>query len=60
MLFYPYGQARTGSGNAVTDNAASVAPPSGWDIGKQVGSSWNINDPLAATTYGLAISTSPT
>jgi hypothetical protein len=62
-LFYPYGQARTGSGHAVTDNADSVAPPSGWDgwdIGNQLGSPWNINYLLAATTYGLPISTSPT
>jgi hypothetical protein len=56
----PYGGNRTGSGNAVTDDASTVTPPAGWDIGNQLGSDWNINYLLAATTYGLPISTSPT
>ena len=60
LFFYPYGGARMGSGNAVTDNAASVTPPTGWDIGNQLGTAWNMNYPIAATTYGLAVSTSPT
>ena len=37
-----------------------MTPPAGWDIGDQLGSSWNANLPLAATTYGVAVSTSPT
>lgn len=60
LFFYPYGGNRTGSGNAVTDNASTISAPAGWDIGNQLGSDWNVNYPLAATTYGLAISTSPT
>ena len=48
-----------GTTNAVTDNASAVTPPAGWDIGNQPGSSWNANLPLAATTYGIAVSTTP-
>ena len=36
LFFYPYGGFRTGSGNAVTDNASTVTPPAGWDIGNQL------------------------
>jgi hypothetical protein len=43
----------------VTDNFAALTPPAGWDIGNQLGSSWFVNMPLAATTYGFAVSTSP-
>ncbi len=31
-LFYPYGTYTIGRGNAVTDNLASVTPPTGWTI----------------------------
>ena len=74
LFFYPYGsvggvgavsgsqQGGTGigSGNAVTDNASTVMPPTGWDIGSQLtGVTWNVNYPLAQTQYGLSVSTSP-
>ena len=45
--------------NAVTDNLAALTPPAGWDIGNQLGTSWFQNLPLAATTYGVAVSTTP-
>ena len=71
LLFYPYGgmnlgasggataigRGLPGSTNAVTDNASALTPPAGWDIGNQLGSSWSMNLPLAATTYGVAVST---
>jgi hypothetical protein len=65
-LYYPYGNTggstpmgEIGLGNLVTDNASSIAV-SGWDIGNQLGSQFAINYPLAATTYGLPVSTTPT
>ena len=38
LLFYPYGSARVGHGNAVTDNASTKAKPAGWDIGADLAS----------------------
>ncbi len=63
LLFYPYGgmnlgvsggataigRGLPGSTNAVTDNASALTPPAGWDIANQLGSSWSMNLPLAAT-----------
>ena len=74
LLFYPYGgmnlgasggataigRGLPGSTNAVTDNLSTITPPAGWDIGDQLGLSWAANLPLAATTYGVPVSTSPT
>ncbi|HEY5084665.1 MAG TPA: hypothetical protein VII48_09095, partial [Rhizomicrobium sp.] len=75
LLFYPYGRMNQdvlngatsighGSGsptptNAVTDNLSTLTPPAGWDIGNQLGTFWYQNLPLAATTYGIAVSTTP-
>jgi hypothetical protein len=73
LLFYPYGgmnigasggataigRGLPGSTNAVTDNVSTLSSPVGWDIGNQLGSSWDANLPLAATNYGVAVSLTP-
>jgi hypothetical protein len=59
LFFYPYGSTQIGRGDAVTDNAASITPPANWNIGNDLGSAWNMNFPLQATTYPIALSDTP-
>ncbi|MDE2318396.1 MAG: hypothetical protein KGK02_01710 [Rhodospirillales bacterium] len=59
LFFYPYGSTQIGRGDAVTDNAASIAVPANWNIRQDLGSAWNADLPLQATSYPIILSDSP-
>lgn len=56
QLFYPYGSVQIGRGNAVTDNFSTIAMPAGWNASADLGTSWNLDFPLAATFSGVPLS----
>ncbi len=60
QLFYPFGSVQIGRGNAVTDNFSAMTMPTGWNIHSDLGTSWNLDCPLAATFSGIPLSDSPT
>jgi hypothetical protein len=60
QIFYPYGSTQIGRGDAVTDNFSTLGWPAGWDMAGDLGIAWAINFPIQATTYGVALSSSPT
>ena len=65
-LFYPWGKSYIYSGNAVTDNFSTIAPPAGWNVLSDLAWTWNSpgaplpnNYPLQATSTPITLSTTP-
>jgi hypothetical protein len=61
-LFYPYGTATIGRGNAVTDNLSQLTTPAGWNIAGDLGSAWSLNMPVhvpMSSGSGVVLSDSP-
>jgi hypothetical protein len=59
QLFYPYGPASIGRGNAITDNFSAMAVPTRWNVSTDLGTSWSLDFPLAATFSGIPLSDIP-
>lgn len=59
LLFYPWGYAKIGPGDCVTDNASLITPPTGFNVGADLGAQWNVNYPIQASSYGFAVSATP-
>ena len=55
-LAYPWGSTKIGRGAAITDNYASMARPTGADIGADNGAAWAPNYPLAVPAVPVAFS----
>jgi hypothetical protein len=53
LLFYPYGTATMGRGNAVTDNFSSVTPPAGWNIAADLGAAPGVAAAFSTSTAVL-------
>jgi hypothetical protein len=53
LLFYPYGTATMGRGNAVTDNFSTVTPPAGWNIAADLGAAPGVAAAFATSTAVL-------
>jgi hypothetical protein len=60
QIFYPYGSTQIGRGDAVTDNFSTLGWPTDWDMAAELGQAWSMNFPIQATSYGVALSNSPT
>jgi hypothetical protein len=59
QLFYPFGYAQIGRGNAVTDNFSTIVMPAGWNASTDLGTGWSLNFPLSATFSGIPLSNTP-
>jgi hypothetical protein len=59
-LYYPYGPAQIGRGNAVTDNFSAIVQPTGWNVGTDLGTNWVLDCPLSATFSGITLSDTAT